>query len=54
MAHLLKSDAQSSFDDYFELNVCYYRYYMKLPVLGEGDYGAYGVNTSSELFGCRS
>lgn len=41
-AHLSKSDAQSSFDDYFELNVCYYRYYMKLPVLGEGDYGAFG------------
>lgn len=33
---------ETDFDDYFELNVCYYRYYMKLPVLGEGDYGAFG------------
>lgn len=41
-AHLSKSEALSSFDDCFELNACYYRYYMKLPVLGEGDYGALG------------
>lgn len=25
-----------------ELNACYYRYYMKLPMLGEGDYRAFG------------
>lgn len=41
-AHLSKSEALSSFDDCFELNACYFRYYMKLPVLGEGDYGALG------------
>ena len=41
-AHLSKSDAWSSFDDCFELNVCYYRYYVKLPMLGEGDYAAFG------------
>lgn len=36
------SDAWRSFDDYLELNVCYYRYYMKLPVLAEGDYDGFG------------
>lgn len=41
-AHLSISDAHCSFDEYFELNVCYYRYYMKLPMLGEGDYGTFG------------
>lgn len=37
----LKIRCSELFDDYFELNACYYRYYMKLPVLGEGDYGAF-------------
>lgn len=50
----LKSDARSSFDDYFELNPCYYRYYIKLPVLRWGGLWCFWVNTSSELFGCWS
>lgn len=41
-AHLSISDARRSFDEYFELNACYYRYSTKLPMLGEGDYGTFG------------